>query len=526
VLSYRSFFSTEEMSDFDRVVESQIHSWLRGKDLPDDHLEAGRNEVKPSTFVDVIDDVSPDESRRHRFRLTEPKGWVTEVTTESLPGQPSWVWLEIHSPDDAPWTATPGLLRKLVGSCEARDGLAVLRDQPLIIRQDAVDEFVNVVCDPDRRGPIFVAGSSGDRPWDRWRSTVDSLLAETVGLAGGYILDPSATVLFADRVGSSHAVPAGAVRTFLPEADPADELDARRHRILGPRRIASDEAWQLRRMLGRVARRYLIEQPLPARISRVDRVLQRSESDLLVSQLATSEGVLADAVAAPALGDQAAALEVTILPEPAVDERSGELAEAEGPPSVAAEAEAYLALSALIRDVLGSTTSVETASIAEVVRLARHGLAALTTQQDIRSRLHELQSKVESLEDERTVMRAQLDDALLDQAADVESGTYLQDKVRYLQRSLEKLGQGEMAWSEVPTEELTKPPSSFSELMERLDELRHVVLGDDRDPALELDEQDILGTCAAKAWTALLALDDYAEARLQGDFEQGGARIL
>src|SRR6266508_4757821 len=118
-------------------------------------------------------------------------------------------------------------------------------------------------------------------------------------------------------------------------------------------------------------------------------------------------------------------------------------------------------------------------------------------------------------------MRALLDDALLDQAADVESGTYLQDKVRYLQRSLEKLGQGEMAWSEVPTEELTKPPSSFSELMERLDELRHVVLGDDRDPALELDEQDILGTCAAKAWTALLALDDYAEARLQGDFEQG-----
>jgi hypothetical protein len=203
-------------------------------------------------------------------------------------------------------------------------------------------------------------------------------------------------------------------------------------------------------MLGRITRQHLLELPFSARISRVDRALQRLESDMLVSQLTgTAAAAVRPAVPLPAEPAQTAAA-VAAPSEPTAPSPDSAAAVA-----AEAEAEAYLALRQIVREVVG-TNEVEESSIADVVALARSGLAVLANQQDVRARLDSLQSAVEALED--ALLQVELEDARLDQAAQLEAATRLEDQVRYLQRALERSGQGELAWSEVPAEARTGPP--------------------------------------------------------------------
>src|SRR5207245_4305158 len=75
----------------------------------------------------------------------------------------------------------------------------------------------------------------------------------------------------------SHSVPLGAVRTFLPEVDPASAVDARRHRVLLARTIAEQAPGKLAHLLGRANRSRALNLPLPSHVAQVDRLLSREE---------------------------------------------------------------------------------------------------------------------------------------------------------------------------------------------------------------------------------------------------------
>jgi hypothetical protein len=77
--------------------------------------------------------------------------------------------------------------------------------------------------------------------------------------------------------GRLHAVPLGAIRTYLPGVDPASVVDARRHRILSASTIATQPATRLARTLGWANRARALNLPLPKHVSRVDRILSREE---------------------------------------------------------------------------------------------------------------------------------------------------------------------------------------------------------------------------------------------------------
>jgi hypothetical protein len=495
VLGYRSFFSVEPQVEFARVIESEFADWLKSKqNLRLDDMSPGRHQLADDgTVVEIVSSTSPDGSQLGRFRLQEASGWTTVLTTEHGPHTDPWIWLDVHGPDHRRWTGTPRLARQLLATFDARDGSATLRDHPMLIGQDSADQVVEVICDPDRRGLVFVAGSSEDLPWGPWSNKVGSLLAETVGLSASYLLDPLATKYLADLLGSSHATPAAAIRSYLPEADPADPVDGRRHRVLSTARIAGAASdLPLRRMLGGAARRGMLEQPLPSRLNRVDRLLRR--------QLAQSIADLVPAatpVAAPA-GGQSLVIELTPTAEPL----------------------AARALTGLVEAVLGTAEYDET-SLDEIARLAHQGRASQNALATASQSLLEYDDLLGELQTENARLQTALDDAQLDEATQLETNGQLRDQIRYLQIELSKAGRGELAWAEIPADDVTTAPGQISDIWDKLGELRHVVVTADRETAESLDDHDQLGNIASKVWTVLLALDDYAEARRLGVFNQG-----
>ena len=66
------------------------------------------------------------------------------------------------------------------------------------------EALVDVVCDPDRRGLVFIAGSDAGMPLQPWIDLVAELLKDTTGLAAAYVLDSTATETLARALGTSH----------------------------------------------------------------------------------------------------------------------------------------------------------------------------------------------------------------------------------------------------------------------------------------------------------------------------------
>ncbi|GHE94344.1 hypothetical protein E5082_22005 [Streptomyces griseoluteus] len=95
-------------------------------------------------------------------------------------------------------------------------------------------------------------------------------------------------------------------------------------------------------------------------------------------------------------------------------------------------------------------------------------------------------------------------------------------QIRELQRELLRLGAAEQAYATV--EPSLDAPTSFAEILDRIDDMRRVHFSGRRKYTLELDDQAYGSSWVRMAWDALLALQDFAEAVASGeancDFKQ------
>jgi hypothetical protein len=292
-----------DRESFLRLGREQFHAWLREKRHDADRLESGR----PVRFGDgvtglVLERTERGGLRAMRARLVEDdrKGrWTTELTMcvpHRAEGQP-WLLLDVDAPAlDTPagprsrrrWTGTPRVAKHLLGVLAAYDGTGRLGPEVHHAGKEDVEEILEVAGDPDRRGMAFVAGSDTGQDFDAWMRTVQQLLRETAGLAACYLLDPIATDEFNAGIGSTHRVSPGNVRTYLPGADPAVELDARRHRELSARRIEAEKVVSLARVLGRHARETAIGAALSKDVLRVVRLFEHEIDDVAVAGVTPS----------------------------------------------------------------------------------------------------------------------------------------------------------------------------------------------------------------------------------------------
>ena len=212
---------------------------------------------------------------RRRLRSPAPHGThQLTLTVATDTGGPTWVRLEaeyqasgsgVRTPSKVP---VPEIVRSLLPLLDASDGPVPVHNGPRVVTAAEVEALIDELCDPGRRLPTVVASVPANLDLDEWLAgTVRPLCHQLPGLATLYVLDPSARTEFNVAL-EYHSVYGGAVRTYLPEVDPASRYDGARHPVMPRRRIEED----LRRAAGLIAReprRLAAELPLPAPLAAV-----------------------------------------------------------------------------------------------------------------------------------------------------------------------------------------------------------------------------------------------------------------
>ncbi|HUZ52940.1 MAG TPA: hypothetical protein VMU94_10480 [Streptosporangiaceae bacterium] len=293
---YRSVFhSPMPPADAFRAARDEMRAWLRTKKYDLGAFDRGDPRIGPGVVLLRNAANAADGSQTERWQLRESKddgAWMSSLTVHA-PAHPvaagnaaTWFWVEIEFvPKSLESEAVshvrasvPRLARGLLTAAPAYDSLAALTGEPVLIGRERVDELIDILCDPDRRYPAVVASPHPDIAFEDWRATITRVMWYLPGLASIYILDPLAEQAFVEGIGDTHAVWGGALRTYLPDVDPAVADEAARHRLLSPARIAADPG----RAAGTVSvlpRRLAAETPLPAPLTGVNRTLLTRERE-------------------------------------------------------------------------------------------------------------------------------------------------------------------------------------------------------------------------------------------------------
>jgi hypothetical protein len=527
-VGYRSIFSLRHGQNAVVLVAEQFRSWLALKGYGLAAVVPGVHDVAQHVQLVVTELRPPDGSRSLRYRLTESSSegdWVTTVTVHRDGRADDWIWVDVNAPPstsgaatsderlardvdaaDAWWTGVPHMVRAILSAAQARDGEMTLSAQPALVTAADVDGLISAICDPGRRGTALVAAPVPDVPVPEMISHVERLTRECVGLAGIYVLDAEAAALLHQSFAPSHSVPLGAVRTFLPEVDPASTVDARRHRVLLARTIAEQAPGKLAHLLGRAHRSRALNLPLPVQVAQVDRLLSREEPETILRAIqAMPPGPFArrpgDETADLARAGQAT---TTAVREVAI---AGELltslvSEFQSGASAAGLADGPEDMTARFRELLAE------------------GRGVLRGHREISRRLAAIQDRLDDVEDDRDLLRGRLEDEQLDHAetqAELLKAKLELDRLRGI---ISRSGRVDQTRAAVAA---AQSPVTFAELLERLEEqvLTCVVFTGDPKNALELDDYDPLGTWAAKSWDVLRVLDGYAAARRRGEFSKG-----
>ncbi|MEU3569364.1 hypothetical protein AB0E96_13215 [Kitasatospora sp. NPDC036755] len=439
-------------------------------------------------------DPSAGRYDRRRLRTPAPHGTQQLTLTVATGSEgPTWVRLEAETHSTGSGVRTPcrvpvpELARTLLPLLDATDGPTVVRSAPRVITADEVDALIDELCDPERRLPTVVASIPVNEPLDGWvQDVVVPLCQQLPGLATAYVLDPGARTGFNVAL-EYHTVYGGAVRTYLPEVDPASRQDSTRHPVLARSRIEEDPR-RAAGLLAREPRRLAAEQPLPPPLAAVP-VLRVPPPQLRRT------------------AEQAA--------EQAVERTS------EHPVECAAEQTAEQAA-----DLAGERAAGRPGPYrgVELAALAREEQQDRAEQQ---ARADELERVRHTLRLERRDHRERGPGREVRDGRDIREGRLRSGARALTGRHCVVPGSGPAAGphSAAQPPDRRGTPETFTELMARLGEFPLVTFTGDQKVALALDELQCAGAGWARlAWDGLTALQEYAEAAVRGaaggDFKQ------
>ncbi len=308
---YRSAFHTPlSPADAFRAARDEMRAWLRSKEYDLGAFDRGDSRVGPGAVLLHSAANAADGAQTERWQLRESNddgAWMSSLTVHApargaaADNASTWFWVEIEfmpkssgsEPAGLVRARVPRLARGLLAAVPAHDAVAALTSEPVLIGRERADELIDILCDPDRRYPAVVASPHPEIPFDEWRVTITRVMWYLPGLASIYILDPIAELWFKEGIGDAHAVWGGALRTYLPDVDPAVAEEAARHRVLSAARIAADPG-RAAGIVSVLPRRLAQEAPLPAPLTGVNRTLLTRERQ---SPEATDVGGLRSQVA-------------------------------------------------------------------------------------------------------------------------------------------------------------------------------------------------------------------------------------
>lgn len=490
---YRSFMEYAATADTLPVLLHETSEWLAERNIDLDLYASGT--ASTDSCVTAVAWREGGHHRSVRLRLTEQNvagRWLSDVLLSERQDHTGWIHLTVTS-EEGRFVDVPRLAKRYMDVLPLSTGPVPLASEPALVGTGAVEEFLELVCDPNRTVPLFVAGTDLALPFDAFRDRLSIWTRQVRGLASAIILDPLATRDVRDALGLSHAVHPWTIRTFLPDVDPALEEDALRHRILGTSRLAGNDR-AVARLLGDIARRFIARRPIPSPVTSEIRAFDRIADKALLEALTISG---------------TASTEVTVEVE-----AFATVEVAETPALVSHEAAVYLEQIELVKAFLGLTdiTPVALKELADAALRGRNRQQALDMVP-----LTEMRAALERLEEERDFALELLNEEQLDLAVAEEARQQLADENRYLRTELVRLTPA-TAWDAIPATATTKYPQDFQEYFEMLEgqqDLRVRFTGNP-DKALELDALDDLMQFARNSWEFTLVLADYLAAKLKG----------
>lgn len=501
---YTAFMRCDAGDGWMPQVEAQVGAWLREKDLDFSSADADFEDETRKLSVHRSEDGGSHDLLVELSEETELGIWRTELIAHDEPGGADWIHLAVTN-SEGRFVAVPRLAKYLMQVLPLGDGSIQFLDHPMVFHQTDVDQLVALLADGQRNGLVFVAGTSvvDDLPIERFVDKVGQWSKEVYGLAQIVVLDPAATVDFEEKVGAKLAAPAWTIRTYQPGLELSDQTDSRRHRILGTRRLADQPDRRTRSLLGDIARKQAADRELPASVRRVRRRFQRLENRRLV-----------DAVEAVRPEPSP-----TVPPAPATDVAASGKAQEASAVEESASAEVS-GVTAMVKRIFKLPRVTESALLQIASRLATvagHGDALAK----LHSRVEELQSRVEGLEDERKALTEVLEDEQTAHEVALLDVDNRDARIRWLESKLSKLGDHESSYLDTPNEFATERPGSFEELLQRIEELEGIEFTGDPNEVARLSVMDTNDAALRTAWEAVEVVADYARSRRSGDFDSG-----
>lgn len=534
-VGYRSILHLNDHVDAVDVAEGQLREWLDVKRRQgrsgletSDWDGAGVHRLGSSNILTVVQHTSADARlRRALFEYVESNSggvWTTRMYALSNRGSRSGqvIWFESEGMDrnQVPKVpATPHLVRNTLESVAAHDASVPILPRPRTTRDDDVDELLGYITDPGRYISIVVVAPIPHLGNEVWGRAVDSLTRDAIGCASFFVLDPAAHSTLNVALGPDHAIPTGAIRTFVPRVDLSDPTDARRHRMLTATTMVKglDEKKRtfnsrIKHLVSITPRLSLLERELPVDLTRTVRVLQREQ--ITTTEFGSEGSPVPASTAPPAPTVAPVVREQAPVLEEQESAAEGALATAEPVHATAAREPWFDHLRALVKRVLGRET---------VDELALQEIAQRFDQEEARARTATTSAKRllderERLENRVATLRDQLEAEQLERAVTEVELQGAQRQVRSLEywRSTR-----EDQYEYVPPsdEEWEKEPANAMAIIERLttekdfDEVRKYVSFTDPDRAIDdadaIDEIDPTSLYATSFWSYVLVLRDY-----------------
>lgn len=546
-IGYRSILQLEETADAVRVAEAQMHYWLRSKlkgrtrsieradwDGP------GVHELGDQARLTVLENASQD-GRKHRklLEFVEENGkgvWTTRVYAMSDPNARRYrqtMWIESEGRrrnGESVLPSPPRIVRNTLETVPAFDGAVPILPEPTMVRGEDAEALFGHITDQERSLSLVIASPVPDVGDEPWRRAVDSITKETVGCASFFVLDHRAHQILNDRLGAAHALPLGALRTFVPGVALEDQLDARRHRVLTTMTVlkglvrtqeTSGESERLifdertKRLVSVSPRLQLLEKELPRDLSRATRLLQRQR--LVITEEPPSADTVTPSTAVhkphprPVPGP-------AVVPGPVPAPESAFETGVETTPDAVPETRAPWVdrLSALVRRVLGRETLDEQALQALSERFERQEAAVRTAQVTTDA----LQSANEKLEDEVSALKEHLETERFERAVAETERQAAQRTTRQLQ-AWRAQRPDHYEYVEKPADVWENDPVSVVNIIERLtdekgfEEVRKYVSLTDWERALDdasdIDVIDRSSLYATSFWEYVLVLMDFAK---------------
>ena len=325
---YRAILELPEKEDALEVSYQLFHTWLNDKYLPPERersiefdddgiyrfgelsLCRSKGQAEEVT-VTRLRETSKD--RHYQRQLLEVVNtseqndrWTTRLYAMTATKESRYhqvIWVEVIPPASSEEPARrPNLVVNLVRQYEVHESSVPIFDSIReVFEQKEVDVLVDQIFDQQRRVAIVVAApisDENDHAHDQWRKILKTLTDDSCGCASYFLLKPEVYDYFCQRIGNLK-MDKGCLRTYLPQVNPSDDLDPKRHRILTSSTLyhgLDGEKKKFRRELSQIIARtpcsYIWEKGLDGELKKAQDVLSKQRLEVPTFRLALSPEVI------------------------------------------------------------------------------------------------------------------------------------------------------------------------------------------------------------------------------------------